>query len=80
MDVVSSFNMILGRPSLNMFHAVESTYHMKIKFPVNDPVGEIISDRAGYYVSFHYRPCIDQINLAGQVTRPGRVMIWLGVL
>ncbi|KAL0448502.1 UNVERIFIED_CONTAM: hypothetical protein Slati_1406600 [Sesamum latifolium] len=31
-DSPSAYNMILGRPSLNMFRAVASTYHLKIKF------------------------------------------------
>ncbi|KAL0445040.1 UNVERIFIED_CONTAM: hypothetical protein Slati_2226700 [Sesamum latifolium] len=32
-DVPSAYNVILGRPTLNTFQAVVSTYHMKIKFP-----------------------------------------------
>ncbi|KAL0367331.1 UNVERIFIED_CONTAM: hypothetical protein Sradi_3623200 [Sesamum radiatum] len=32
-DVPSAYNIILGRPTLNMFQAVISMYHMKIKFP-----------------------------------------------
>ncbi|KAI3458742.1 hypothetical protein Pfo_015405 [Paulownia fortunei] len=28
-----TYNMILGRPSLNLFYAITSTYHMKLKFP-----------------------------------------------
>ncbi|KAL0411590.1 UNVERIFIED_CONTAM: hypothetical protein Slati_3748700 [Sesamum latifolium] len=32
-DVPSAYNVILGRPTLNAFQAVISTYHMKIKFP-----------------------------------------------
>ncbi|KAL0405275.1 UNVERIFIED_CONTAM: hypothetical protein Slati_3841400 [Sesamum latifolium] len=32
-DVPSAYNVILGRPTLNMFQAVISMYHMKIKFP-----------------------------------------------
>ncbi|CAA0809108.1 Unknown protein, partial [Striga hermonthica] len=35
-DVESAYNAILGRPSLNAFHAVVSTYHMKLKFLVGD--------------------------------------------
>ncbi|KAL0394375.1 UNVERIFIED_CONTAM: hypothetical protein Slati_4403700 [Sesamum latifolium] len=31
-DVPSAYNVILGRPTLNTFQAVISTYHMKIKF------------------------------------------------
>ncbi|CAA0811971.1 Unknown protein, partial [Striga hermonthica] len=35
-DVESAYNVILGRPALNAFQAVVSTYHMKLKFPVGD--------------------------------------------
>lgn len=47
MDVESPFNMILGRPSLNIFQAVVSTYHAKIKFPVNELVGEVRGNKPG---------------------------------
>ncbi|KAL0401892.1 UNVERIFIED_CONTAM: hypothetical protein Slati_4219100 [Sesamum latifolium] len=33
-DMPSAYNLILGRPALNNFQAVVSTYHMKLKFPV----------------------------------------------
>ncbi|KAL0416935.1 UNVERIFIED_CONTAM: hypothetical protein Slati_3525400 [Sesamum latifolium] len=33
-DMPSAYNLILGRPTLNTFQAVISTYHMKLKFPV----------------------------------------------
>ncbi|KAL0445884.1 UNVERIFIED_CONTAM: hypothetical protein Slati_1716300 [Sesamum latifolium] len=33
-DIPSAYNVILGRPTLNAFWAIISTYHMKIKFPV----------------------------------------------
>ncbi|KAL0439164.1 UNVERIFIED_CONTAM: hypothetical protein Slati_2399400 [Sesamum latifolium] len=39
-DSPSAYNVILGRPSLNLFQAVASTYHMKIKFPTPNGVGE----------------------------------------
>ncbi|KAL0404168.1 UNVERIFIED_CONTAM: hypothetical protein Sradi_2057600 [Sesamum radiatum] len=32
-DAPSSYNIIMGRPSLNSFRAVVSTVHMKLKFP-----------------------------------------------
>ncbi|CAA0839531.1 Unknown protein, partial [Striga hermonthica] len=32
-DVESAYNVILGRPALNAFQAVVSTYYMKLKFP-----------------------------------------------
>ncbi|KAI3448541.1 hypothetical protein Pfo_005206 [Paulownia fortunei] len=41
----STYNMILGRPSLNLFHAVASTYHMKLKFPTHEEIGEAIGDQ-----------------------------------
>ncbi|KAL0412121.1 UNVERIFIED_CONTAM: hypothetical protein Slati_3801800 [Sesamum latifolium] len=43
-DVPSAYNVILGRPTLNAFQAVISTYHMKIKFPTPDGVGEVQGD------------------------------------
>ncbi|CAA0809002.1 Unknown protein, partial [Striga hermonthica] len=44
-DVESAYNVILGRPTLNAFQAVVSTYHMKLKFPVGDQVGEARGDQ-----------------------------------
>ncbi|KAL0420238.1 UNVERIFIED_CONTAM: hypothetical protein Slati_3046700 [Sesamum latifolium] len=43
-DVPSAYNVILGRPMLNTFQAVISTYHKKIKFPTPGGVGEVQSD------------------------------------
>ncbi|KAL0449333.1 UNVERIFIED_CONTAM: hypothetical protein Slati_1489700 [Sesamum latifolium] len=43
-DVPSAYNVILGRPTLNMFQAVISMYHMKIKFPTPGGVGEVKGD------------------------------------
>ncbi|KAL0449261.1 UNVERIFIED_CONTAM: hypothetical protein Slati_1482500 [Sesamum latifolium] len=40
-DIPLAYNVILGRPTLNAFRAVISTYHMKIKFPVDGGVGEV---------------------------------------
>lgn len=59
------FNIIMGRPALNMFQAVVSTFHSKIKFPVNDLVGEVRGDGAGSHGSFSFRPHIHQVDLAG---------------
>ncbi|KAL0366557.1 UNVERIFIED_CONTAM: hypothetical protein Sradi_3545800 [Sesamum radiatum] len=38
-DVPSAYNVILGRPTLNMFQAVISMYHMKIKFLLQEEWG-----------------------------------------
>ncbi|KAL0440512.1 UNVERIFIED_CONTAM: hypothetical protein Slati_2534200 [Sesamum latifolium] len=43
-DVPSAYNVILGRPMLNRFQAVVSTYHMKIKFPTPTGVAEVQGD------------------------------------
>ncbi|KAL0446277.1 UNVERIFIED_CONTAM: hypothetical protein Slati_1755600 [Sesamum latifolium] len=43
-DIASVYNVILGRPTLNAFRAIISTYHMKIKFPMVGGVGETQAD------------------------------------
>ncbi|KAL0358112.1 UNVERIFIED_CONTAM: hypothetical protein Scaly_1496900 [Sesamum calycinum] len=40
-DVSFAYNAILGRPTLNAFQVVISTYHMNIKFPAPGGVGEV---------------------------------------
>ncbi|KAK4398072.1 hypothetical protein Sango_1282700 [Sesamum angolense] len=40
----SAYNIILGRPSLNLFRAIASTFHMKLKFPTSVGVGEVVGD------------------------------------
>ncbi|KAL0285740.1 UNVERIFIED_CONTAM: hypothetical protein Scaly_2810300 [Sesamum calycinum] len=42
-DIPSAYNVILGRPTLNAFQAVVSTYHMIIKFLVNGGVGFMVT-------------------------------------
>ncbi|KAF5447425.1 hypothetical protein F2P56_032979 [Juglans regia] len=37
----SSYNVILGCPSLNQMKTVTSTYHLKVKFPTPSGVGEM---------------------------------------
>ncbi|XP_073136921.1 uncharacterized protein [Henckelia pumila] len=44
-EAPSSYNVILGRPTLNAFKAVASAYHQKIKFLVGDRVGEVRGDQ-----------------------------------
>ena len=38
---MSTYNAILGRPTLNSWKAVTSTYHLMIKFPTDYGVGEL---------------------------------------
>ena len=40
----SAYNAILGRPTLNSWKAITSTYHLMIKFPTDYSVGELRGD------------------------------------
>ena len=40
-DCSSAYNAILGRPTLNLWKAVTSTYHLMIKFPTDYGVREL---------------------------------------
>ena len=40
-DCSSAYNAILGQPTLNLWKAITSTYHLMIKFPIEYGVGEV---------------------------------------
>ncbi|XP_042954540.1 uncharacterized protein LOC122290941 [Carya illinoinensis] len=42
----SSYNAILGRPILNHLKVITSTYHLKMKFPIDNVVGELQGEQA----------------------------------
>ena len=44
-DCSSSYNAIIGRPTLNNWKAVTSTYHLSVKFPTEYGVGEVQGDQ-----------------------------------
>ena len=44
-DCSSSYNAIIGRPTLNNWKAVTSTYHLSIKFPTEYRVGQVQEDQ-----------------------------------
>ncbi|KAL2249921.1 UNVERIFIED_CONTAM: Retrovirus-related Pol polyprotein from transposon opus [Sesamum indicum] len=44
-DMPFAYNVILGRPGLNSFRAVVSTYHLKMKFLTPSGVGEVVCDQ-----------------------------------
>ena len=44
-DCPSSYNVILGRPTLNRLKAVTSTYCLKVKFPTPNGIGQICGDQ-----------------------------------
>ena len=43
-EAPSTYNMLLGRPSLNSIKAIPSGYHMMIKFPTTGGVGMVRGD------------------------------------
>ena len=44
-DCPSSYNVIIGRPTLNRWKAATSTYCLKVKFPTDNRVGEVRGDQ-----------------------------------
>ena len=45
MDCPSSYNVIIGRPTLNKWKAATPTYCLKVKFPIDNGVGEVKGDQ-----------------------------------
>ena len=43
-DCSKSYNAIIGKPTLNNWKAVTSTYHLLVKFPTEYGVGEVQGD------------------------------------
>ena len=41
----SAYNAIIGRPGLNKLKAATSTYHLMMKFPTEEGVGEVKADQ-----------------------------------
>ena len=44
-DCLSSYNVIIGRLTLNRWKAATSTYFLKVKFPIDNGVGEVRGDQ-----------------------------------
>ena len=44
-DAPSAYNILLGRPSLNVIRSIPSAYHMVIKFPIANKVGMVRGDQ-----------------------------------
>ncbi|KAL2244746.1 UNVERIFIED_CONTAM: hypothetical protein Sindi_2742800 [Sesamum indicum] len=40
----SAYNVILGRPSLNLLQAIACTFHLKLKFSIPNGMGEAMGD------------------------------------
>ena len=45
-DCPSTYNVIIGRPTLNKLRAVTSTYHLLVQFPTEHDIGELKRDQA----------------------------------
>ena len=44
-DCLSSYNAIIGRPTLNRLKAIMSTYHLSVKFPTEYGIGQAQGDQ-----------------------------------
>nr|XP_023913140.1 uncharacterized protein LOC112024737 [Quercus suber] len=44
-DYSSSYNAIIGKPTLNSWKAVTSTYHLSVKFPTDYGIGQVQGDQ-----------------------------------
>ena len=44
-DCSSSYNAIIGRPTLNSWKVVTSTYHLSVKFPIEHGIGQAQGDQ-----------------------------------
>ena len=44
-DCSSSYNTIIGRPTLNSWKTITSTYHLSIKFHIEYKVGQVQGDQ-----------------------------------
>ena len=44
-DCPSSYKLIIGRPTLNRWKSTTSTYCLKVKFPIENGVGEVKVDQ-----------------------------------
>ncbi|XP_030923261.1 uncharacterized protein LOC115950151 [Quercus lobata] len=44
-DCSSSYNAIIGRPTLNSWKAITSTYHLSVKFPTENGIGQVQRDQ-----------------------------------
>ena len=72
-DYSSAYNAILGRPTLNSWKAVTSTYHLMIKFPTDYGVGELrgnqVAARECYVVMMEMDDHVQAMNIEEHRTR-----------
>ena len=46
-DCSPSYNAIIGKPTLNSWKAITSTYHLSVKFPTEHKVRQVQGDQLG---------------------------------
>ena len=44
-DCSSFYNAIIGKPTLNSWKAVTSTFHLSVKFPMEHGIGQVQGDQ-----------------------------------
>ena len=65
-DAPSAYNMLLGRPSLNVIKDIPSAYHMMIKFPTVNGVGKVQGDQRvakECYTESMKQKAVDNVNV-----------------
>ena len=71
-DYSFAYNAILGRPTLNSWKAMTSTYHLIIKFPTEYEVGEVcggqVAVRKCYIVMFEMDDHLQALSIEEQRT------------
>ena len=65
-DAPSAYNMLLGRPSLNVIKAIPSAYHMIVKFPTVNGIGTVRGDQwvaRECYTASMKQGAVDNVNV-----------------
>ena len=70
-DAPSTYNILLGRPSLNTVRVIPSDYHMVIKFPTTNGVGMVRGNQRIYSASMKQKEVgriyMDELNIRDEV-------------
>jgi hypothetical protein len=75
-DRPSAYNAIIGRPTLNKLRAITSTYHLKMKFPTDNGIGEVRGDQVAARNCYNItlRDPIKRETLEVKIDNPGQGM------
>ena len=84
-DCSSSYNAIIGRPTLNSWEAVTSTYHLFVKFPTDYGIRQVQGDQLivrEYYLAMlamdkHVQTMnIEEIRVVAEPTKYWKTSLW----